>query len=232
MEEITVRKAPLLFTALAALALVAPACSDDDGEGTVETESDGSASASASGSASGSASAPADTEATDDTTDDTEAEASGECGEPGFEGEISRIADGDHVEASITGDDVVDLVAFDFMGNYTIYVADHEIDRTVLDEYAAGNIGTDNALVAPDGKVLASLFIYGDAVEPGDELEYETGVPGPIVDSGGGASANTLGSSGTLTFIGATDEVVCAEIDYSDDYQTVTGTVTAEIYQG
>jgi hypothetical protein len=223
-EEITVRKAPLLFTALAALTLVAPACSDDDGdEDAVDTEStqpdDGTDSP--------------DTTGGDDTADTTEvAGGTGDCGEPGFEGEISRTADGDHVEASITGDDVVDAVAFDLMGNYTIYVADHEIDRSVLDEYLEGSFSTDNAVVADEGGVVASMFIYGVTVEPGTEITFEAGVPSPIVDSGGGASANTLGAQGTLTVIDVTDSSVCAEIDYSDDHQTITGTVTAEIYQG
>jgi hypothetical protein len=178
------------------------------------------------------------TDATDgtdgtETTDGTDGEGSGECAEPGLEGEVSRTADGEHVEASITGDDVVDAVAYSYApGTYTIYVADHELDRGVFEEYDVGNFSTDNAISADEGGVVASIFVTTTGDAAGTEITLDGSTPSPIIDSGGGASASTMNPSGTITVIAADDQQICFDIDYSDDFQTIAGTVSAEVWQG
>lgn len=154
-----------------------------------------------------------------------------DCDEVPFTGTISRVADGGHREVSITGADVVDAVAYRYLGdNYTVYVADHPIDRSVLERFDQGDYSTDSAMTAAEGGVLVSLFLFGDQVGPGAAIELGSDVPGPIVDAGGGAMANSLGAAGTLTVIGMSDDRVCFEIDYADDFQQVVGTVSAPIW--
>lgn len=221
-EEIIVRKAPILFTALAALALVVPACSDDDGEDAVDTESTDTTAADT-----------GDTEPPDDTaTDDTEAPDEGDsaCGEPGFEGEISRTADGDHAEGSASGDDIVDVIAYGTGQNYTVYFADHEIDRAVFEEYDSGSFSTDNALVADDGGLLVTMFVRDETEDLATGSEVDLSTYGVIIDTGGGATGTTTGAEGTATITGLDDSTLCFDLTYADELQTIEGTVTAEIW--
>jgi hypothetical protein len=214
-----VRKAPLLFTALATLALAAPACSDDDGEEAVDSDSTETT-------------APADTEPTDDTTgdteptDDTEApEGGGACGEPGFDGEISRTADGDHAAASLTGDDIVAATGTTYSGGagYTVYLSDQPIE---------GEVGLDT-ITAPEGAVVAMISFPGttedgEAIAAGDDLGAPTAV---IIDSGGGASVSTMNAEGSIVITDVSEDQICFEIDYTDDAQTVNGTASIELVE-
>jgi hypothetical protein len=184
-----------------------------------------------------------DTDATDDTsTDDTGgsdtsttaggSETAADCPAEIFSGEISRQADEEQAAADLTGDDIVDGIAYGYARtNYTIYIADHEIDRAVFAEYDEGNFSTDNAVVAEPGGVLTTMFAMGDALEPGTTITFGSTTPSPIIDSGGGSRANTTGASGELTVLGLDDQRICFEIAYTDDLQTVSGTVSAEIHQ-
>lgn len=220
----------IAIAALAASSLLLPACSDDDGD--VETSATEVTSADTTDDTSGSD----DTTGSDDTaTDDTSADTSGggesACPDAPFEGEISRSADGDHAEGSVTGDDIVEAIAYGYgSSNYTIYVGDHELDRTVLEEYDAGNFSTDNAMTAPEGGLLVTMFVMGDPIEAGMTGEYGSGTPSPIVDTGGGATSTTSNAAGSYTVIALEEDRICVEVDYTDDLQSIQGTVSAEIW--
>lgn len=174
------------------------------------------------------------TSATDGTSGQTTTTgaSSSDCPAEIFIGEISRQADGDQVEAALKGDDIVDGIAYGYApDNFTVYIADHEIDRAVFAEYDEGHFSTDNAVKAEPGGVLVTMFAMGDPLGPGTTAEFGAGTPSPIVDSGGGPGATTVGAAGELTVVGIDDERLCFEIDYHDDFQTVAGTVSTEIHQ-
>lgn len=180
----------------------------------------------------------------DDASDEAEVEVgtapvpteqSGEatCGETLFDGTVSRTADGGHRDASLTGDDIVDAVAYPLGSSYTVYLSDQPIDRSVFEAYDRGEYSSDNALTAPADGVLVTVFVYGTGeLAPGTTLDVVDSVAGLIVDAGGGASANTLGEQGTITVDGVTEDRVCFTVDYRDDLQQMSGTVSAPVWPG
>jgi hypothetical protein len=216
----------ILLAGALALGLLA-GCGDDTDEG----DTDGAdTSAADTQDASGgedptSATSDGDDGSTSETTgDDTSTTSTGDaadCPAEVFTGDITREVDGDHAEAALSGPDIVDGTAYGYgPTSFTIYIADHEIDRAVFAEYDEGNFSTDNAVVAEPGGVLATMFVSGEPLEPGSTTTFSDAVPSPIVDSGGGSSASTMGATGELTVIGVDDEQICFE-----------GTVSTEIHQ-
>jgi hypothetical protein len=228
----------LLATVLALTLLTG--CGDDDEAGTGDTTpststDDTATSSSTDDTATSTTAGPTSSTAGDDTTTSTTSGGGvvGDCPTAIFTGEMSRQAAEEHVAAELSGDDIVDGIAYGYGGsNYTIYIADHEIDRAIFAEYDQGNFSTDNAVVAEPGGVLATMFALGDSLEPGTTIEYGSGTPAPIIDSGGGSRATTMGASGELVILGVDEERICFEVDYRDDLQAITGTVSAEIHQG
>jgi hypothetical protein len=155
----------------------------------------------------------------------------GGCSEVLFDGTISRAADGGHRDASLTSADVVDAVAYRLGSNHTVYLSNRPIDRSVFEAYDRGEYSTENALTAPTDGVLATVFLYGDdGVSAGTTIDVASSVSGLIVDAGGGPSANTLGEQGTITVIDATEDRVCFTIDYRDDLQQMSGTVSVPVW--
>jgi hypothetical protein len=163
------------------------------------------------------------------------------CPDELFSGTVDRTADESlgHTEAALSGADVVDGVAYEFLGAYTIYLADHEIDRAPFAEFAEGRFSTENAVTAePDG-VLVYLGIgdYGPGgsglLEVGSQLDAEAAAQiAVLVDSGGGAGASIQEPTGTVEVLGIEDDRVCVEVDYRDDQQVVEGTVSVPLHEG
>ncbi len=153
------------------------------------------------------------------------------CPAQGFEGEISRQADGGHVAASLESGAAGQIWTEGVVSTrlaegqaYTVYVADHE--------YAADPREFDTVTAAPGGTVATLSFGLAGGFTAGQSfvLNTDEGVTMVvIVDSGGGASTGTGGARGTVTPIGWNDDVVCFDIDYSDDFQAVNGVVSARI---
>lgn len=196
--------------------LLLAACGDDDG-------GDGEAAGTT---------ADAGTTVDADTATTTGGAAGADCPAEPFTGQISREVDdfSDQPAGAATDGELVDAVAYPVFGNYTVYVGDHEVDRDQLAAFSE-SISTDNAIVAPDGGLLATIFLFGEEeVAAGTELDLTQG-SSVIVDAGGGASASTTGAAGTATIIAVDDSHLCFDIDYTDELQTVQGTVSAEIYQ-
>jgi hypothetical protein len=226
-----------LITAVLAFGVLA-GCGDDEDEASSDDTTDTTADPST------------DDTSTEDTGDDTtgdtgtddtaatgtsattDGQTAADCPTEIFAGEISRVADEEHVAAELAGADIVDGIAYGYAGsNYTIYIADHEIDRAVFEEYDQGNFSTDNAVEAEPGGVLATMFAMGDSLEPGTTITFGAEVASPVVDSGGGSRAMTTGAAGELTILDLDDRHICFEIDYTDDLQRIAGTVSTEIHQ-
>lgn len=152
------------------------------------------------------------------------------CPPQGFDGTVTRTASGDHTDADFTTADVwVDGVVAARLSDgaqYTLYVSDHEY---------VGDPRDFDTVVADAGGTLASVFVglqsgyvAGESIADTDEGAFISA----IVDSGGGAEASTMGSTGTATPIAWSDDWVCVEIDYQDDQQQVSGTISAPIVSG
>lgn len=163
------------------------------------------------------------------------------CPDELFTGTIERSEDPDagHGAATLTDADVVDGVAYELLGAYTIYLADHEMDRGPLEEYLQGSFSTDNAMVAEPGGVLLTLGFgdYGpggdNRVVVGDVLDASSpGQVNVLVDAGGGAMVSVEDPQGTVELLGATDDHVCVAVDYQDGLQQVQGTVSVPIFDG
>jgi hypothetical protein len=201
--------------AVAALALLAPACSDDEGD--VATD---------------------DTEASDESTDTTAAEGTtdttaaddgggGACGEQPFTGTISRLEDemSEQPATELADTDIVEATGSTYSGGagYTVYLSDAPIE---------GQVGLDT-ITAPEGGVMVTISFAGmdDAGEP-IAAGAEVGAPqAVIIDTGGGASVNSTGAEGSVSIIDVSDTEVCFDISYTDDYQTVEGTVSASLVE-
>ena len=148
-----------------------------------------------------------------------------DCPAAPFAGELSRTAlpDLGHTDVALTGGDVLDAAAFALGAGfqYTVYVASFEID----DE----DMGT--TLTAPSGEVLVTFAARGEdggPIEPGVVYD-ETFV---IIDSGGGAENRPVDPTGTVEFIALSDDHICLEIDFIDENQIMTGTVSARVAAG
>ena len=157
---------------------------------------------------------------------------SGPCPEPGFVGSISRTANPDagHTDAAFETADVwLDgVVAYRLAAgaHYTMYVSDHE--------YVGDTRDFDTIVAAPGGTVATlSLAVFegmttGQPFSPGDEGTLAV----VIIDSGGGAQSFAGGASGTVTPLGWNDDIVCFDIDFTDDFQTVSGQISAPVVAG
>lgn len=200
----------MLTAAVAALALLAPACSDDEGDvATDDTEA-------------------TDTTGAEGTTDTTAADGGGgACGDQPFTGTISRLDDemSDQPAAELTDTDVVEATGSTYSGGagYTVYLSDAPIE---------GQVGLDT-ITAPEGGVMVTISFAGmdDAGEP-IAAGAEVGAPqAVIIDTGGGASVNSTGAEGSVSIIDVSDDQVCFDITYTDEYQTVEGTVSASLVE-
>jgi hypothetical protein len=212
----------------------ATACGSDDGD---ETSAEGG------DVAPGGGSDPGNAEGTGEGDADEGAEgadpAGTACPDELFDGVVERTADEiGNTEVTLSAADVVDGVSYEFFGAYTIYLADHEIDRAPLDEYAEGSFSTENALTAEPGGVLVTLGIgdYGSGgsgvLEAGSVLDAEAAAQiSVLVDSGGGSSISLEDPTGTVEVLGVGDDRICVEVDYRDDQQVVQGTVSVPIHQ-
>ena len=220
-----------LIAALALLALLAGACGSGD-DSSVTDSADGDAGAADSGDDSDAGDSGATTDSADSGESDSSGGDSGPCPEPGFVGSISRGANPDsgHVDASFgTADVWLDgVVAYRLSdgAHYTMYVSDHE--------YVGDTRDFDTIVAAPGGTVATlSLGVFegmtvDESFSPGDEGTIAV----VIIDSGGGAQSFAGGASGTVTPIGWNDDIVCFDIDFTDDFQTVTGQISALVVAG
>ena len=160
--------------------------------------------------------------AADDTGTQSTADDIGDCPSEPFTGEIVReVAVDGHEAVSLTGDDIVLAEAVVRSPNiaYTIYLADYDLGDQ---EVGSGTIEADA------GQVVVSLFVENDeSLEAGES--YEVGF-NPIIDSGGGASADFDEPTNTVTIIAVTDSQICLDADFSDaSGQLIRGTISAEI---
>jgi hypothetical protein len=153
---------------------------------------------------------------------------SGDCPSKPFVGTIEREADDGQEQpaAELSGGDVVRALAFDFGSarNTTVYLADYKLDPKEL----------GGTIEAPSGDTLATIFLRpatGD-LEPGKRLKTPRDQITAIVDSGGGAQANTSNAKATARVLEFSDDEVCFAIDYRDDFQRVKGKVKATVAGG
>ncbi len=102
---------------------------------------------------------------------------------------------------------------------YTIYLADYEIDRSI--------IGTFETPHPPDGKTLITLSItvfnpaeepvpieVGDVIPAGAEFGEQTFIV--IVERGGDMYNSSSGVSGEVEVVGLTEDEICVSVDYQD----------------
>ncbi len=155
----------------------------------------------------------------------TENDSVNGCPTHPFVGELSRTASSDlgHTAVALADSDLVDAAAFSLGAGvqYTVYLASFEID----DE----DVGS--TLTAPAGEVLvtfAARGLDGGQIEPGVVYD-ETFV---IIDSGGGAQNHPVDPVGTIEFIAFSDEQICVNIEFLDENQTMSGTVSARVAAG
>lgn len=228
------------LAALFGFALVASGCGsdDDDSADDVGVEaSDGAEEASEDAAGVG---AGADEEADGEATGgDAEGSVPAECPAVGsFEGTIERTADDEagHRAVTLEGSDVTDAIASDFMGLYSIYLADHEVDRSVLDEVLEGTISSDSYVEAPADSVLVTIGmgdLYADApTAAGDVLTAEGHSLTVTVDSGGGSRMIEPEGEGSAEVLGLTDGSICFTIEYQDGSLSLDGIVHAAVYDG
>ncbi len=177
----------------------------------------------------GSGGATDETATAQDDREATEQESGGgtpdECPTEPFTGELSRTAAADlgHTDVALADGELVDAAAFALGAGYqyTVYVASFEIDDD--------DMGT--TLEAPPGEVLvtfAARGLDGEEIEPG--VVYDESFV--IVDSGGGAENHPVDPTGTVEFIAFSDSHLCLKIDFLDENQTMSGTVSARIVGG
>ncbi len=171
----------------------------------------------------------ADVAADDDTDvapaeDDTQdgANGSGNCPAEPFAGELSRTASPDlgHTDVAVADDELMDAAAFELGAGfqYTVYVATYPIDDADM----------GSTLTAQPGEVLVTFAARGndgERIEPG--VVYDESFV--IIDSGGGAENRPVDPTGTVEFIALADDHICLKIDFVDENQTMTGTVSARI---
>lgn len=154
-----------------------------------------------------------------------------------FTGVIARDADRGHAARELRDGDVRHAVAFPFSERaFTVYASDRPIDTEVFEDWAQGSFSTDNALAAPPGGTLVTLLV-GDAgntepVEPGFRVDLGDGRSAPpIVDTGGGAVAETSGAAGTLEVLEIGRDGLCVRVEYEDRLSRIDGVIRAEIWQ-
>ncbi|MCP3988941.1 MAG: hypothetical protein GY724_07695 [Actinomycetia bacterium] len=159
----------------------------------------------------------------------TEQESGGEtpkeCPTEPFAGELSRLALADlgHTDVALADGDLVDAAAFAIGAGYqyTVYVASFEIDDD--------DMGT--TLEAPPDEVLvtfAARGVDGEEIEPG--VVYDESFV--IIDSGGGAENRPIDPTGTVEFIAFSDNHLCLKINFLDENQAMSGTVSARVTGG
>ena len=172
---------------------------------------------------------------TDDTgTDDTEAGADGPidgCSAQGFLGQISRTADGDQVAADFTGGASADVWSDGVVatrladgGHYTLYVGNHVYDGDPR--------SFETVTAAPGGTVATFSLGFESGFTAGEwiDLNGDDGVTmAVIIDSGGGASASSTGAIGQFKPIAWSDDWICIDLDYFDDFQSANGVISAPI---
>jgi len=132
---------------------------------------------------------------------------------------------GGQVAAELTGDDIVEAIGASYLGEtgYTIYLSTVDID----DE----GVGLDT-ITASEGEVVVTISFQGEGATVADLGPGDTaGVISMIVDTGGGASANMTGADGTVTISEISDDSICFDLDYTDEFQTVQGTVSAVLVE-
>ena len=237
----TERPARLAGTAvLAALALIAPmGCSSDDdaadpGDPAVDAGAPGTPAPD------GAAADP------QDPADEASGAGSGEddpaCPEELFTGTIERVADDDlgHTPVSLTGDDITDGVGYELLGAYTVYLADHEIDRSPLDRYLEGSfsfgrpgVGGARRGARDDGHRRLRVR-WRRPPRGGRRVRLRRPRPPASWWSTppGVGQAMSPEPSGTIELLGADDERVCVAVDYADGLQAVQGTVSVPLYEG
>lgn len=236
-------KSKAVLAALLGLALLTTGCGSDD-----DDTADGSAVEAAGVSDEGSADAP-DEGATDDGVSDGEDTGEDEGGTEGmipsecpavgtFDGTVERSVDEElgHRAVTLAGSEVTDVIASEFFGLYSVYLADHEVDRGVLDEVLEGSISSDSFDEAPAGSVLVTIGLgdmYADApTATGDVLSTEGNSLTLMVDSGGGSRMLGAEDTGTAEVLGLTDESICFTIQFQGEEQSVNGIVHAPLYDG
>lgn len=155
-----------------------------------------------------------------------------------FDGAIERQADDrtGNVAASLDGDGASDVITSEYFGLYSLYIADHPIDRAPLDKVLEGTISTGDAVLAGDAGVVATIG-FGDVqggsrLAVGDVVTTGTNDLTVIVDSGGGNITYGGDEDGSLEVLHVSDESICVTIDYSDPHVEVAGTVHAALYDG
>lgn len=154
-----------------------------------------------------------------------------------FTGVIARDADRGHTARELRDGDVTEAIAFPFSERaFTVYASDRPIDTDAFEEWAQGSFSTDDALTAPPGGTLVTLLV-GDAtntqpVAPGFRVDLGDGRSAPpIVDSGGGAVAETSGAAGTLEVLEIGRDGLCVRVEYEDRLARIDGVIRAEIWQ-
>ena len=150
------------------------------------------------------------------------------CTKKPFVGTVERTAESTSAAGQPAAErgtaDFTSAVVYDFGSdkNYTVYVGDHRIDPKDL----------GGTLAAPDGKVLVTMFLRsasGKSLKVGTKLVAGKDPMTVTVDAGAGARAITSNPTGTVKILGVSDDRLCFAIDYTDDYQTVDGVVSAAI---
>ncbi len=152
-------------------------------------------------------------------------DGSDECPDVPFSGEVSRISEPSigHNAAALADGELLDAAAFSFGTGfqYTVYVASFEIDDDTMGD----------TIIAPPGEVLVTFQARGKdggEIEPGVVYD-ETFV---IIDTGGGAQNSPVDPTGTVEFIAYSEDHLCLNIDFLDENQAITGTVSARVAGG
>ncbi len=148
-----------------------------------------------------------------------------DCPAEPFTGALSRtaLAELGHTDVALSDGELIDAAAFSLGAGrpYTAYVASYGTD--------APDLGS--TMVAPPGEVMVTLAargVDGAEIEPGVVYD-ETFV---IIDSGGGAENHPIDPTGTVEFIAFSNDHICFKIDFLDENQAMSGTVSARVAGG
>lgn len=151
---------------------------------------------------------------------DSSGAPSGDCPTHGFSGTATRTADEGfgHAEGSYTGADFVDARSDITSGRSgSVYLASFELPESLLME----------PTVEP-GEVMMRIYAEElDTMVAGDQWEITASRRVPLINNGGSNGNNIDGAAGTITVIAITDADICYEIEYSDEFQEISGTVSA-----
>jgi len=156
------------------------------------------------------------------------------CPAQGFVGSIGRTSADGHGPASFEGGfadqvwkDGVVAARLTEGGHYTLYASDHVYQ---------GDARNFDTITAAPGGAVATLSLGYQAGFTAGELIDMNGNEGVtmvvIIDAGGGASASSTDARGSFTVINWSDDWICIDLDYFDEFQSVNGLISAPIVSG